>query len=276
MEAIKNFLRGILIGISNAIPGVSGGTMAVVLNVYDRILYAVSLRNIKENLKFLIPLGMGATIGIFALSKVIIPLRDNYPMILGFCFMGLIIGSIPTIYRHAVEEGEDTHIRNVTVGIAAFLIMVVMSMMDQDGMVNQTLAEMGGLNLKTGIMLFVGTAVASIAMIIPGISGSLVMLLIGTYTVVMEAISSFDFMVLIPVAMGGTLGLIVGIKLIKNFMRFHPQMLYYGILGLVAGSLFPIYPGFEMSSEGAIAVIAMLISGSIAYLTSRPKKVLEK
>ena len=83
MEYIKTLIHGMLLGIANAIPGVSGGTMAVVLNIYDKIMYALSLKNIKGNLKFLIPLGIGAVLGVFLLSNVIVSAMENYPMGLG-------------------------------------------------------------------------------------------------------------------------------------------------------------------------------------------------
>ena len=94
MGDIKNFLCGILIGISNAIPGVSGGTMAVILNMYDKILEAVSISNWRRHKRFLAVFSLGMVVGIVGLSKVIIPLRENHPMILGFSFIGLIIGSL--------------------------------------------------------------------------------------------------------------------------------------------------------------------------------------
>ncbi|MEG0919341.1 MAG: DUF368 domain-containing protein [Anaerovoracaceae bacterium] len=271
MEFIKNIFYGIAIGISNAIPGVSGGTMAVILNIYDKILFAVSLKNIKKNLNFLIPLGIGGVAGIFALSKVIVPMRDNFPMILGFCFMGLIIGSLPIIYRHGVTPGEKLKTKNVIVCCGCFGLMVAMSLMDQDALVNKTLEEMGGMNIQLCFFILLGSLISAIAMIVPGISGSLVMLLMGIYTVVIEAVSSLEITVLIPTAIGASIGLIIGIKVIKKFMRFHPQMLYFGILGLVAGSLWPVYPGFEFGLQGIIAIICGIFFGTIAFLTSRGK-----
>ena len=271
MEFIKSILYGIAIGISNAIPGVSGGTMAVILNIYDKILFAVSLKNIKKNLGFLIPIGIGGAVGIFALSKVIVPMRDNFPMILGFCFIGLIIGSLPIIYRHAVRPGEKLKTKNVVVCCACFALMVSMSLMDQNTLVNKSLEELGGMNIQLCVFILLGTAISAVAMIIPGISGSLVMLLMGIYTVVIEAVSTFDFAVLIPTVIGSAAGLIVGIKVIKKFMRFHPQMLYFGILGLVVGSLWPVYPGFEFGVQGIIAILCAIFFGAAAYLTSRGK-----
>lgn len=271
MEYIKNILYGILIGISNAIPGVSGGTMAVILNIYDKLLYAISLKNIKENLRFLVPVGIGGMAGIFALSKVIVPLRDNYPIVMGFCFIGLIIGSMPVIYRHAIHQGEKTKLRNIVVCIGAFVIMVTMSIMDKSVLINQDLEQMGGMSLKLFVLLVIGTGIATITMIIPGISGSLVMVLIGIYTVVIEGVSTLNWQVLVPSVAGGIIGLIIGIKVIKKFMRFHPQMLYFAILGLVAGSIWTVYPGFTMNLEGLVAVVFGCFLGTVAFLTSREK-----
>ena len=122
MEYFKNLIFGLLIGIANAIPGVSGGTMAVILNIYDKIMYSLSLKNIKNHLKFLIPLAVGAIVGIYGLSNVIVKAMENYPVILKFCFIGLVLGSIPALYKRA--KGETFHKKNWIFFILALAFMI--------------------------------------------------------------------------------------------------------------------------------------------------------
>ncbi|WP_312094104.1 undecaprenyl phosphate translocase family protein, partial [Aminipila sp.] len=105
MNELKSFFSGIIIGIANVIPGVSGGTMAVILNVYDKILFAFSLKQIKKNILFLGFLGSGTFFGILCFSRVITYLYDNYYMVLNFCFIGLVFGSVPLIYGKAKFQG---------------------------------------------------------------------------------------------------------------------------------------------------------------------------
>lgn len=255
-----------LIGIANVIPGVSGGTMAVILNIYDKIMYAISLKNIRSNLKFLIPLAFGALAGIFALSNVIVGALERYPMVLKFCFIGLILGSIPAIFKRA--KGEEMHSRNWLFFFLALAFMLFLAIVNPDAASNRTLEEFGGLTPWLCLWLFFTAAVSMIAMILPGVSGSLVMLLFGTYAAVMEAISDLNVPVLACVAPGILIGGIVGVKVIKKMLRFHPQALYFGILGLMIGSITSIWPGFTANAQGIIAIAGLIVFGLAAYLLS--------
>ncbi len=269
IAALKTFVYGALIGIANAIPGVSGGTMAVILNIYDKILYAVSLKNIKEHLKFLIPLAIGAIAGIFALSNVIVSLMENYTMLLNFCFIGLIIGSIPSIYKRACDEKVKS--RNIVLGVIALLFMLFLSWLGQGEIVNKTLEDFGGLSTGLFIFLIIAVGISTISMILPGISGSLMMLMFGVYTVVMEAVADINLTVMLPIGIGVILGLVIGVKVIKKMLRSHPQALYFIILGLVIGSIAMIWPGFTLNAEGTASLVAMIIFILAAYFLSSRK-----
>lgn len=265
-ETIKTFIYGAVIGIANAIPGVSGGTMAVILNVYDKILYAVSLKNLKDHLKFLIPLGVGAVAGVFALSNVIVSLMETYTMLLNFCFIGLVLGSLPSIYKRA--HYEKVKYRNAALCVIAFAFMFFLSTLNEGDMMNKTIADYGGLSPWLWVYLVVSVGISTIAMILPGISGSLIMLIFGVYTIVMGAIADLDIMLCIPIGIGVLGGLLLGIKVIKNMLRSHPQALYFIILGLVAGSVFAIWPGFALNAEGFASIVGMIIFAAAAYFLS--------
>ncbi len=269
MEYVKNFIFGALVGIANAIPGVSGGTMAVILNIYDKILYAVSLKNIREHLKFLIPLALGAVAGIFALSNVIVSLLDSHAMLLNFCFLGLILGSLPAIYKKARDEKVKP--RNAVLGILALAFMVFISYLNQGEISNKSLADFGDVDLPLCLWFFATVGISTVAMILPGISGSLIMLLFGVYAAVMEAVANLQFLLMVPIGLGVLAGLFVGIKVIKKMLRFHPQALYFIILGLVAGSTFAIYPGFSPSPEGFLSLVGLAAFALLAYFLSSRK-----
>lgn len=243
--------------------------MAVILNIYDQILYAVSLKNLKKHLCFLIPLALGAVTGIFVLSNIIVSLMDSHAMLLNFCFIGLVLGSIPSIYKKA----RDQHVkyRNVSLGILAFIFMLIISILNQDDLTNKSLADFGGISFALCIWLFFTVAVSTIAMILPGISGSLMMLLLGVYGVVMEAVAALNFLLMVPIGLGVLTGLFLGVKVIKKMLRFHPQALYFIILGLVAGSIFAIYPGFSFVLEGFVSIIGLIVFGLLAYFLSSRK-----
>lgn len=269
MSHIKNFIYGILIGIANAIPGVSGGTMAVILNIYDKIMYSISLKNIKENLKFLITLAVGAILGIFALSNVIVTAMENYPIILNFCFIGLVLGSIPALYKKA--KGDEMHNRNWIFFTAALIFMIFLTVVNPDATANKSIAEFGGISPLFCLWLFFTAAVGMIAMILPGVSGSLVLLLFGTYAVVMESIATFNFPMIAVIGAGVLTGGFIGVKVIKKMLRFHPQALYFGILGLMVGSMIIIWPGFTFDVQGVVAILGLIVFTLAAFFLSGKK-----
>ncbi len=271
MNHVKNFLAGMLIGIANTIPGVSGGTMAVILNMYDKLLNAVSFKNLKKNLPFLVTIGLGGVVGILAFSKVIVVLLNDYPLILNYIFIGLIIGSLPIIIRHSKKGYGKIKLYNCIFGLVTFGLMIWITVVESGNITNQSLADMGGLSTSLIIYLFVASFISSVAMLLPGISGSLLLLIFGVYAVIIESIDGFYFPILIPVALGVGLGILIGVKLIRELINRFPQPIYLAILGLMIGSIFPIWPGFQISFQGILAIILAVAFGAVAYFSSKGK-----
>lgn len=271
MEDLKNVIKGMIIGIANVIPGVSGGTMAVMLDVYDKILMALSLKNIKDNFKFLMALGIGTVVGIFVFSTAITYLYENYYMILNFCFIGLVIGSIPMIYRKAKFDGVVE--KNWIPFIISLMFMVMVAIIGSMGEASGSALNIEVLDSPVlMVWVFIATFISTIAMILPGISGSFMMLLFGCYTLIMRAISELQIGILVVTALGVLAGGFVGIKFIKIMIRKHPQALYFAILGLVIGSIFTIYPGFSLDANGAIALFGMCACAALSYGFDRLSK----
>lgn len=270
MEYIKTAIQGLLIGIANAIPGVSGGTMAVILNIYDKIMYALSFKNFRTNLKFLIPLGIGAVSGIFLLSNVIVAAMEHYPMILNFCFIGLVLGSLPAIYKRA--KGDKIHNRNWIFFALGLGVMIFLTIINPEATANKTIAEFGGMDIGLCLWFFFTAAIGCIAMILPGLSGSLILLLFGTYGAIMESIATFNFLLITVTGLGVLTGGVIGVKVIKKMLRFHPQALYFAILGLMIGSMIIIWPGFALNTQGIIATACLVAFTLIAYFMSVEKE----
>ena len=127
------------------------------------------------------------------------------------------------------------------------------------------------------ITLLLGVTVAAIAMIIPGVSGSFVMVLLGIYTTVIGAIKSLDFMILIPTAIGVFIGIVFGAKLISALMKRYSLLVYSAIMGLVLGSLYAVFPdGFGFNLETLAGFVALIIGGAIAVLVGKNTKVEEQ
>lgn len=254
MEVLRLVLIGIVLGLANVIPGVSGGTMAVVFNIYDKFIGVITI-NIKKIIaqwKFILPLGIGMVIGIIGFSKIITFLFENYPVPTNFFFIGIILGSFPMILKRITvkkstlekdEKGISVITASIMVILGALLVIAFMFMKtdSQEGII------ITQLTLTFGCKLFIGAALAAIAMIIPGISGSFLMLVLGVYHSIIAAISQFNFPVLIVVACGVLLGLLSGASLVRFLITKVPSQTYAFIFGLVLASIVVIFPlaGFK-------------------------------
>lgn len=262
MTYLKNIIAGIVIGVANIIPGVSGGTMAVVLGIYDRLIDAISLNlgKLKKNWKFILTLGIGMVFGISVVAKLLTWLFKNYNVPTQFFFIGLILGSIPLVWRKTTETKNFKKI-NIIPFLITLGVMVLMAVMKQGENTVDT-----KLTVTLFIILVLSGAIASFAMIIPGISGAFLLKVLGQYETISAAasIGDFNFAILIPVAIGIVLGLLVGAKLISTLLKKYHQGIYAAILGLIVGSVIEIYPtDFEINLEGVIAVIVAVIGFAI-------------
>ena len=270
MRTLKLILIGIVLGIANLIPGVSGGTMAAVFGIYDSLIELIGL-NVKKIIamrKFWIPLAIGIASGILIFSKLINRFLQLYPSAALWFFMGIILGSLPFIASETCKKmrlpccdtgtneekcgrkseslstdncrhraGKMRYISAVLSLMIAFALMLAMKYTNRSQFTSEAQTV---LTASLSVKLFIFTALAAAAMIIPGISGSFLMVVFGTYNTVIRA-------------------------LLKRF----PAQTYAVILGLVAGSLIVLYPGLPAQNE-LILSIALFIAGTAAsYISSR-------
>ena len=273
LEAIKLFFVGIILGVANIIPGVSGGTLAVVFNIYDRIIGLISL-NIKKifsEWKFILPIGLGMVAGIIGFSKVITFLFENYPMQTNLFFVGIIAGSIPLVLRKInssiqetqVKKNKKPYVSTVISFLVALAIMIVMAFFKDISGSSIIYTE---LSVKLFFTLMISGAVGAVAMIIPGISGSFLMLALGTYATIIGSLSDFNIPLMIPTAIGILLGLLCGAYLVRTLMEKVPAQTYGSILGLVVGSIFTVFPFVLFASclQNLTGSIITLITGILS------------
>ena len=269
---VRDFLYGIIMGLTSTIPGISFGTIAILLNFYEKFLNSVSLANIKNNLAFLIPLLTGCVIGMFYFSRLVTFLLTNHEMITYFAFIGMIIGCTPMIYKRANIKGVQ--LINVAVFLFAFLFMFFMAFIaavSDETHINQTLAQIGGLTPSFLTWLFFAGFFSGMGMMIPGISGAIIFLMFGAYSIAVEAVSTFNVPLILVVGSGVVLGSLSGVKLIKIILAHKPQIVYCAVLGLIIGSVFIIYPGFTVNAEGFTAIAVAIVFMVISLLFSRNK-----
>ncbi|MBN1406877.1 MAG: DUF368 domain-containing protein [Calditrichaceae bacterium] len=274
---LRLFLVGCVMGIANIIPGVSGGTMAVVFGIYEELMEALSNFISDKNKRlyyiiFLVILFAGALFSILAFSKALGWAFDNYEMMTLYFFMGLILGSIPVVIK-THDEMRITITRSISalIGIAIVVILAIY----QEGSSTQAQSfDFTNYNLWDYIyFLFCGMIAAS-AMIIPGLSGSFILLMLGVYRTVLDSISGITDMILnrgfndevqVRIFIIGSLGIgvIIGIlgfaKVMSWALKNYPAITMYFILGLLLGSIYQIYPGLSFGLNGLGSILTFIV-----------------
>lgn len=266
MNVVTTILKGVLIGICFAIPGFSGGTMAVLLGVYRPIIEFVSLNKekMKERYKTIILLFVGAAVGLLSFAKLIGLLLTDYPIPLYFAFIGLIIGGAPFVYRETeIKKPRLKDILLCLLGLAIVLGFYFIKPPTNDITTSLTFASFCG--------LFFSSIGAAFAMIIPGISGSFILLILGWYASIINAVNTFNIPLLIPVLLGVACGAVGGANVIKKLLAKYKASVYCVIFGMIVGSIVALYPGFSFDIEGLIAVILALLCAAASFLLSRGK-----
>lgn len=272
---LKLVLCGIVFGIANVIPGVSGGTMLVVFGIYDQLTEAISgIKAIFKNIVFLIFFGIGGAVGILGFAAVVTYLFQNFGVQTNMYFIGLIVGSIPLIYRMGTSESKVKPACAVPFVISIVLVVgltVLNNYMEAANLIPAAEA-VEGFSLFMTIKLLICTFVAAVAMIIPGLSGSFVMMLLGVYQTVIASLSlkALNFYVIIPTAVGVLLGIILGAKLISTLMKKHKLMSYSAIMGLVVGSVYAILPaGFGFNPQTGFGFVCLLFGVLTSILVEK-------
>lgn len=270
MELVKKILRGMLIGVANVIPGVSGGTMMVSMGIYDTIILCIThlFSQFKKSVKTLLPYLLGMLLGIFALASLLGFLFDHYPLPTNTAFIGLILGGLSPLMRKI--ERRKINFGCVIAFAAFFGLIIWMACM---GPVQN--AESVTMSAGQMLILLVMGAIASATMIIPGVSGSMVLMLLGYYTPVINALNSFktavfsaDFaamvqplLVLLPFGIGVVAGIFGVAKAIEWLIQRFPTLTYCGVLGLVLASPVAIL----IRADLAGTTIGMAIISAITF-----------
>lgn len=268
---LKVFLCGIVFGIANVIPGVSGGTMLVVFGIYDQLTEAISgVKAIIKNIVFLIFFGLGGGVGILGFASVISFLFQRFNVQTNMYFIGLILGSVPMIYHMGTAEKKVKPLCAVPF-LLSICAVVGLSVLEQMNIVPAA-DVVDGFSLGMTVKLLICTFVAAVAMIIPGLSGSFVMMLLGVYQTVIGAIQikALNFYVIIPTAVGVLLGVILGAKLISTLIKKYKLMMYSAIMGLVIGSVYAILPAdFGFNLQTGFGFVALLFGVLTSVLVEK-------
>ena len=257
-------IKGFIIGVANIIPGVSGGTLAITLGIYERLINAIShfMKNIKENIKFLFPIGIGAVLSLAILSNAISYALTNFKFPTILFFIGLIVGGIPLLYKKIDKEVNG---KNILLMLITFSIVVLFTFMNSGNKV----ISFANMDIYKYITLFIVGIIAAATMVIPGISGSFVLMLLGYYEPIINTIKDFTHLnniasnlaILIPFGIGVLVGIVLIAKLIEYLLAKHEVPTYFMIIGFILASIISI-----IVEAGLTTNITFIVSGIILFM----------
>ncbi len=238
MRFIKSFFQGILIGAGAILPGISSGVLCVIFGIYENLLDCVLsfFKNIKENFKYLFPIGLGSIIGVVLFGNILKYLFFAYPIQIKFIFIGLILGSIPSLIKESTSKTKFKPyyliFTLITLLIGIFLVIL-----------EQKISKFNDTDYNF-LFLVISGFFMSAGIIIPGVSNTLILMLLGIYELYLDAVSIIYLPFLFPLLIGIFLGSIFFMKLTKFLLdKFYPQT-FFAIIGFTLGSVFILYPRF--------------------------------
>lgn len=276
------FFTGMTMGIADLVPGVSGGTIAFLFGIYDELLYSIKLITGQVPklllagrfnqawqiipLKFLLPVASGILLSIFGLVKIVSYLLETQPVFVWALFFGLVAGSVYAVSRR-ISKWTLRH--GLLLGLGFVLTYIIVGLPAIGGSVSP-------------LAIFATGAIAITAMILPGISGSLIMVLLGQYQVVIKAVAERDFVVLGFFALGAIVGLALFVRLLGWLLKHYHFAVIAFLIGVMAGSLRRIWPWQTLDEIGnsvnvlpdisvqfALAVLLAVLGFVIVYVLER-------
>lgn len=262
MNFILDCIKGIAIGAGAILPGVSSGVLCVVFGIYEKLVDSILnfFKDIKNNIKFLFPILIGGIIGVVLFGNVLRYLFENFFMPTCFCFIGIIIGGIPTLFRNAnLKSGFRLHYLIYTIftfSLTIFLLYI----------------EKNFTSLYTSnnfLFLILSGFTMSIGVIVPGVSSTVILMLMGTYDTYLFAISTINLPILVPMGIGLLIGGYIFLNITKFMLENYYTQTYYAIIGFVLGAIPILYPGLSFDFIGIISIICFILGFYIS-------KILEK
>lgn len=291
VDLLTNAIRGFCMALADSVPGVSGSTIAFIMGFYDKFISSLNdiifgdKKEKKDALRFLLKLGIGWVVGMAIATFVLTNLFEQHIYGVSSLFLGLIIFSIPLIVKEEKNSIKNKY-KNIwclILGVAIVVLITILKPVDGGSDI-----DISDLNIGMIFYIFIAAMVAISAMVLPGISGSTILLILGLYMPIMNALKEFMklnlqyFPVLLIFGLGVITGILVIIKSIKKALEKYRSQTIYLIIGLMIGSIFSIIMGpttLEIPKDplgfSTFNVFMFIIGGLIIYGLEKYKDILE-
>ena len=284
-KTARNFFNGVAFGITETVPGVSGGTIAIILGFYFDLIRAINnfRREPGKSLRLLVPFALGAAVAIVLFSSIMNLLLQYFSFPTMLLFIGLIVGIIPRVFSRIAGEGRKIGAREILLILLPFPVLIGLANLGGQSVTDP--AEVVA-NMNTAFMFFIFLAgiLAAMALVLPGTSGSFILLLLGLYHVVIHSVSSIKLLisdfsdtellvgilkVLVPLALGVAVGGLSMARLVERLLKTHERTVFCLILGFLSASVVVLFTSPMVYKSGlsvpAVAVgIATFCAGGVA------------
>lgn len=268
---MKNFFKGIIVGMGGIAPGLSGSVLLVIFGLYQKTINAMGtlFKSFKKNLLFLVPLFTGFGIGVLIFSKIVDYLLSNFEMYTRFAFLGLIIGTVPLFYKEVKKEGFS---KKYYIFIGAAVAVGVVFSFFSDGL----FPKITDPNLFQSVILGVAVAASSI---IPGVDSAVILSTLGLYEIYVSSIANLDMPVLIPAAFGLVIGaLVISFVVNKIIKRFYTASfsIIFGLFLTIIPSVLTESCKLALNAQSAVAIVIAIIGFCVSFFLSDVKNNVEK
>lgn len=257
MNFIVNCIKGIAIGAGAIIPGVSSGVICVILGIYETLLDSVLdiFKNFKQNIKYLFPIAIGVMIGMVLFGKVLNYLFYAYHTQTNFTFIGLVLGSVPSLLKQVEEKGRFKffYIFYLLVAVAIGLTMVIME---------RNIVTTASDKFSFFYLIFVGMCM-SVGVVVPGVSSTVILMLLGVYSAYLTSVARVYLPFLVPIGIGLFIGSLIWMKLIKFLLDKFYMQTFYSIIGFTIGSVFVLYQGITFDLNGLTSILCFLLGWAV-------------
>lgn len=240
--------------------GISSGVFCVIFGIYENLVNSVLnlFKDFKRNFLFLLPIGLGGITGVFLVGKILNFLFASYPMPTSFCFIGLICGSLPILFKQANQK-KGFRLHYSIFLLAAFGIGLLSIKLET---ILPALIQVDDNSISFFYFVLAGFAM-SIGIVVPGVSSTVILMCLGVYSHYLNAVATANLTILFPMGIGVLLGSILFLKIIQYLLSKYYTQTFYTIIGFVLGSIFVLYPGIEFTGQGILSLLLFVVSFGI-------------
>ena len=255
-------------GAGAILPGLSSGVLCVIFGIYETLLNCTLnfFKNLKYNFKLLFPIGLGSFVGVILLGNILKYVFYAYPVQTKFMFIGLIVGSVPELLKKANSK-KGFKFGYLIYFIFSFSIGILLVFLEK----NLNFSE-NNISQFSFTYLLISGFFMSAGVIIPGVSSTLILILMGVYDAYLLSVSSLYIPFLLPLGIGLIIGSFICMKLVKFLLDNYYSQTFYCIIGFTLGSIFVLYPGISCVNDAILGTLGLLLGLSVILLPFDDKR----